>query len=110
MPCASARVSVTLPSLATPPGDITRLWDAEECDSVVLGGKLVTNKRKKEDKVRVKSHKGMAMEMDGRAVIRRLPVRSPRVERHEPLMVAVKICSTKYCMQVDMTATSLHHF
>lgn len=34
---ASARVSVTLLSLATPPGDITKLWEATVCDRVVLG-------------------------------------------------------------------------
>lgn len=48
IPCASARVKVTLPSLATPPGDITRLWDAAVCDRVVLGGRLVTEKSKKD--------------------------------------------------------------
>lgn len=37
MPWASARVSVTLLSLATPPGDITKLWEAPVCDRVVLG-------------------------------------------------------------------------
>lgn len=37
MPWASARVSVTLLSLATPPGDITKLWEATVWDRVVLG-------------------------------------------------------------------------
>lgn len=45
MPWASARVSVTLPSLATAPGDITRLWEAAVWDRVVLGGRLVTDRR-----------------------------------------------------------------
>lgn len=45
MPWASARVSVTLASLATPPGDITRLWDAPVWDRVVLGGRLETERQ-----------------------------------------------------------------
>lgn len=45
MPWASARVSVTLVSLATPPGDITRLWDAPVWDRVVLGGRLETERQ-----------------------------------------------------------------
>ena len=53
IPCASARVNVTLPSLATPPGDITRLWDAAVCDRVVLGGRLETDKGEIDSKVRV---------------------------------------------------------
>lgn len=45
MPWASARVRVTLLSLATPPGDITRLWDATVCGRVVLGGRLETERQ-----------------------------------------------------------------
>lgn len=45
MPWASARVRVTLLSLATPPGDITRLWDATVCDRVVLGGRPDTERQ-----------------------------------------------------------------
>lgn len=47
MPWASARVSVTLLSLATPPGDITKLWDATVCGRVVLG-RLETEKQTEE--------------------------------------------------------------
>lgn len=42
MPWASVSVSVTLLSLATPPGDITRLWDAAVWDREVLAGRLET--------------------------------------------------------------------
>lgn len=43
MPCVSARVKVTLPSLTTPDDDITRPWvDAGVCDREVVGGRLVS--------------------------------------------------------------------
>lgn len=44
IPWASARVSVTVSSPATPPGDITRLWDTAGSDRVVLGGRLDTDR------------------------------------------------------------------
>lgn len=47
MPWASARVSVTLLSLATPPDDITKLWDPMVCDRVVLG-RLETERQTEE--------------------------------------------------------------
>lgn len=53
IPWASASVSVTLLSLATPPGDITRLWDTAVCDRVVLGGRLETDRWEIDRKVRV---------------------------------------------------------
>lgn len=52
IPWASVSVSVTLLSLATPPGDITRLWDAAVCDRVVLGGRLETDRWERDRKVR----------------------------------------------------------
>ncbi|TNN42840.1 hypothetical protein EYF80_046970 [Liparis tanakae] len=46
IPWASASVRVTLSSPATPPGDITRLWDTAACDRAVLGGRLETEGRR----------------------------------------------------------------
>ena len=59
MPCASARVRVTLPSAATPPCDITRLCDTAVCDRLVLDGRLVTGGGERESvRERVREREG----------------------------------------------------